>query len=218
MEGRPGAEKVAEITRWHVEQNGWSDIGYHFVIDRDGKVFSGRPLWRSGAFEPKVNATGVGVCLIGGYGSNATDQFLTHYTQAQDDALRMLIGKLKDKLPGIKKITGHNDYSTKGCPGFKVKRWLDGKGPRTFAESGIAQGSSVATVGGAGLLVAEAAKVMQPAPVTQAIEAVSEVRHATEQVQAATADPLRWLLIALVVAGACFALYRRWQDWQAGRT
>ena len=36
MEGYPTGAKVAEVKRWHVEDNGWSDIGYHFLIDRDG--------------------------------------------------------------------------------------------------------------------------------------------------------------------------------------
>jgi N-acetylmuramoyl-L-alanine amidase len=42
MEGRPIGEKVAEIRRWHVEERGWYDIGYHWAIDRDGAVAPGR--------------------------------------------------------------------------------------------------------------------------------------------------------------------------------
>lgn len=42
MAGRPIAEKVAEIRRWHLA-NGWKDIGYHWIIDRPGTVLAGRP-------------------------------------------------------------------------------------------------------------------------------------------------------------------------------
>jgi N-acetylmuramoyl-L-alanine amidase len=43
------SDKVAELKRWHVEDNNWSDIGYHFVIDIDGTVATGRPVTRPGA-------------------------------------------------------------------------------------------------------------------------------------------------------------------------
>ncbi|EPX78509.1 hypothetical protein Salmuc_03620 [Salipiger mucosus DSM 16094] len=52
MDGYPTGTKMAEIRRWHVEDRGWSDIGYHFLIDRDGTVARGRPLERIGAHFP----------------------------------------------------------------------------------------------------------------------------------------------------------------------
>ena len=29
---------IEEIRKWHVDQNGWDDVGYHFIIRRDGKL------------------------------------------------------------------------------------------------------------------------------------------------------------------------------------
>lgn len=212
-----GPARIAEIRRWHVQTNGWRDIGYHYLIDRDGQIHPGRPVASPGAFEPKVNATAIGICLLGGYGSAATDAFDQHYTPDQDESLRTLIGKLRSEHPGVRRVTGHNDYSSKACPGFKVGRWLAGKPPqRSFAESGTAIGSGTATAAAGGLAVVEVAA-----------QATSEVRTAIAEVQTAgaeakaaaanTADPMRWVLIAVILAGAAFALYRRWVDWQAGR-
>ncbi len=217
MAGRSTKEKIAEIRRWHVEQNGWADIGYHFIVDRDGTVNRGRPVDKTGAFEPKVNARGIGVCLIGGYGSNATDSFGQHYTPEQDESLRKLIRILQHQYPTIKAITGHNDYSSKACPGFKVSRWLAGAAPaRTFAESGTAQGAGVATAAGGGLAVVEVARLVSDA--TPEIKtATAEIQAAKVEVQAAPIDPLRWILLAAIVIGAAYALYRRWVDWKAGR-
>jgi len=36
--GQATSDKVAEVRRWHVDERGWRDIGYHYLIDRDGTV------------------------------------------------------------------------------------------------------------------------------------------------------------------------------------
>ncbi len=215
MDGRPIKDKVAEIRKWHVEGNGWRDIGYHFVIDRDGQVNRGRKVELAGAFEPACNTRAIGICLIGGYGSSATDAFDKHYTPEQDEALRQLIRILQRQFPAATKVTGHNDYAQKACPGFKVARWLARKPDRTFAESGTAAGSGAAVAAGSGLAVVEVAKLMTETT-TELKAAVVEAQTARAEVQAAPFDPLRWVLLAVIVVGAGFALYRRWVDWKAG--
>lgn len=146
----PVQRKITEIRRWHVEGNGWSDIGYHFVIDRDGSVGVGRPLDKQGAHVKGHNATSIGICLIGGHGSSAVDKFEEHFTPAQDKALRAKIDELKAQFPSITKVTGHNDYtSAKACPGFKVKEWMTGKTP-SVASSTTVQASAIQIAGGLG--------------------------------------------------------------------
>lgn len=216
LAGRPGIEKVAEIRRWHVEGNGWDDIAYHFLIDRDGKVYRGRSEQKWGAFEPKVNARAIGICLIGGFGSNATDEFSQHYTVSQEATLRKLIKAVQDRYPTATKVTGHNDYAPKACPGFKVDRWLNRQPPRVFSESKTAAGSGAATVAGAGLVGVEVVKALSET-ITETKAAVVEVQAAKVEAQAEPADPLRWVLLAVIVIGAGIALYQRWSDWKAGR-
>lgn len=147
-----GLSKVAEIRRWHVEDNGWSDIGYHYVIDRNGKVFEGRPEARSGAHTLGHNENSIGICLIGGFGSSETDRFEDNYTSEQDRALRALIADLKLRR-GAGKISGHNQYAAKACPGFNVHRWVKQAQPRsTPAQSKTVQSSVVqgaTAIGGA---------------------------------------------------------------------
>jgi N-acetylmuramoyl-L-alanine amidase len=127
MEKRPLAEKVAEVRRWHVKDRGWRDIGYHYLIDRDGKVATGRPIEQDGAHVQGHNRGTIGVALIGGHGSAASDMFADHFTAAQDKALRKLVDDLRAKH-GRVAVTGHNQYANKACPGFSVARWLeDGK-------------------------------------------------------------------------------------------
>jgi N-acetyl-anhydromuramyl-L-alanine amidase AmpD len=118
---------MREIRLWHTRDNRWSDIGYHFVIDRDGAVVSGRPVEKAGAHVVGRNAASIGVCLIGGHGSAATDAFPRHFTQEQDRALRALIVSLRSKH-GALAVSGHNQWAAKACPGFNVPAWHNGKG------------------------------------------------------------------------------------------
>jgi N-acetylmuramoyl-L-alanine amidase len=211
MARNTGAEQAAEIRRWHVSVNGWSDIGYHFIIDRAGHVHTGRPLDKPGAFEPKVNRTAVGVCLIGGFGSQADGEFGDHYTPAQNQALRTLIIQLRAQYPSITKVSGHNEYSSKACPGFNVRRWLENKPPRQFVESRTAIGAALGLVG------ASAATAIPATFDAAALLAQVEAAQGLIEPLATTVPALRWVAVALTFAGPALALWARWQDWQKGR-
>ena len=125
-ESRPTSEKVAEVRRWHVSDRGWRDIGYHFLIDRDGTIAEGRPLDQVGAHTMDHNTGTVGISLFGGHGSAATDKFFAHYTTPQDKALRALIEDISAAYK-ITKVSGHNEYAAKACPGFNVPTWFGQK-------------------------------------------------------------------------------------------
>ena len=121
--GKSAQAKVNEVRRWHLDR-GWSDIGYHYLIDRDGTVVEGRPVERTGAHVKGHNTGTIGVALLGGLGGSAGDSFADHFTQEQDDALRALIADLQVEHMGIRKISGHNQYAAKACPCFSVPAWL----------------------------------------------------------------------------------------------
>jgi len=57
---------VDTIRDWHVNGNGWRDIGYHLVIRRDGSVEKGRDINDSGAHAAGYNSKSIGLCLVGG--------------------------------------------------------------------------------------------------------------------------------------------------------
>lgn len=149
MSGRPLYEKVAEITRWH-KQRGWNTIGYHWVIDRDGQISKGRKEETVGAHVQGHNEGSIGICLIGGHGSNENDPFDKNFTPEQDAALRGLIEDIKERTP-IKSVRGHNEVAAKACPGFNVGRWLEHKPPtKSLSESTTMQAGAVQLLTGAG--------------------------------------------------------------------
>lgn len=111
--------KAADIRRWHVQGNGWQDIGYHFVIDLDGTVEVGRPVSKQGAHCTNHNKTTIGICYVGGCAADGKIPKDTR-TDAQKRSLRSLVSVLRSCFPTITKVSGHRDYANKACPSFDV--------------------------------------------------------------------------------------------------
>lgn len=109
---------VEQIRQWH-KQRGFSDIGYHYVIYRDGSIHSGRPIERIGAHCLKHNAHSIGVCYIGGVAKDGKTPKDTR-TNAQKESLIKLIKELKAKYPKAT-VHGHREYANKACPCFDAK-------------------------------------------------------------------------------------------------
>jgi N-acetylmuramoyl-L-alanine amidase len=127
---------AAEIRKWHTEGNGWNDIGYHYVIRRDGKIEEGRPVEKAGAHVAGHNETTIGVCLVGGRDAvpvaGATTEMAKqelewefNYTESQVVALIGLVSELRAKH-GVTDVLGHRDFKgvTKRCPGFDVRAFF----------------------------------------------------------------------------------------------
>lgn len=121
--GSKTSAKVSEVRKWHVQGNGWSDIGYHYLIDRDGTLAKGRPIERTGAHTKGRNSGTIGIALFGGRTSDANDKFADNFTEDQDEALRALISDLFGKY-GTVPVSGHNQYAAKACPGFHAPAWF----------------------------------------------------------------------------------------------
>lgn len=137
MQHDPVTAKVEAIRIWHKRDRGWSDIGYHWVVDRDGRRAPGRPERIIGAHVKGWNRGSIGICLIGGHGSAATDCPEDHFTTAQLDAARKLVTEVLGRAPGAT-VHGHNEFAAKACPGFKVADWwYKRKKPRSRMEWGL---------------------------------------------------------------------------------
>lgn len=108
---------VADIRRWHLKRC-FSDIGYHYVIYRDGSVHEGRNINISGAHCKGHNTHSIGVCYIGGL--DVQERPKDTRTAAQREALLKLIKELKRLYPAAT-VHGHNEYANKACPCFNAK-------------------------------------------------------------------------------------------------
>lgn len=115
---------VAQIRQWHLAR-GFSDVGYHYVIYRDGSVHRGRPENQVGAHTTGHNPHSIGICYIGG--CEATKNAKGDYppkdtrTPEQRAALVNLVAEMRRKYPRAK-VHGHNEFANKACPSFNVQK------------------------------------------------------------------------------------------------
>lgn len=106
-----------EIRQWHLDR-GWSDIGYHYVVELDGTIADGRPVEKVGAHASGHNKNSIGVCYVGGVDSNMEPKDTR--TNEQAVSLVELIRDLKEQYPEAS-VIGHRDVSDKACPSFDAQ-------------------------------------------------------------------------------------------------
>lgn len=109
----PFATTIEDIQAWHYA-NGWSGVGYHFVIHADGSIWEGRPIDTQGAHayqdtNHEANTDGIGVCLVGNFQNTAP-------TESQMVSLVGLIRHIWGLYPGLD-VIGHSQVQATACPG-----------------------------------------------------------------------------------------------------
>lgn len=110
---------VADIRSWH-KARGWSDIGYHYVVYRDGSIHLGRPVGQVGSHVANHNTGSIGLVYVGGVAKDGKTPKDTR-TQAQRSSLLWLTQRLAQKHD-VKRVRGHNEVAAKACPSFTVAK------------------------------------------------------------------------------------------------
>lgn len=109
---------ASDIDRWH-KKNGWSMIGYNYVICLDGTLEKGREEGTVGAHTVGHNSKSIGICYIGGLDKNGKAKDTR--TDKQKATLWKLLITLIKKYPKAT-IHGHNEFANKACPCFDVQK------------------------------------------------------------------------------------------------
>lgn len=108
----PAHDNAATIKKWHIER-GFSNIGYHFYIRKDGTLEEGRNLEVVPAAQQNHNSGSIAICCGG----------LKDFPPKQMSALIKLCNEIHAELPDAT-FHGHCEVSNKACPVFDYKRTL----------------------------------------------------------------------------------------------
>jgi hypothetical protein len=186
---------VKGIQLFHVQGNGWNDIGYNFLVDRFGTIYEGRygGIDRNviGAHALGFNTGSVGIALLGTYGS-------TKPSQAALDAIAKLIawrldlahvdptsfvnvisGGSEKYAPGIpvllNAVSGHRDTGLTECPGNALYARLNAIAAAARSLGGLKIFEPKAEVAGTSIRVRALLSAPQPWTVTITSSAGAEV-------------------------------------------
>lgn len=124
---------VRSIWNQHVNINGWSDIGYHYLIDPDGVIYQGRTDEQVGAHFCATNSSTLGICVMGNF------DLLEPAEPALYSLLNLVAGKSCEKMIhpvgqsfhppsglALNHISGHRDGCATQCPGAFLYPLLPG--------------------------------------------------------------------------------------------
>lgn len=111
-----GPAAVRQVQNWHMDGNGWADIGYHFLIDRDGTIYAANPENRVGAHVLNQNRGNLGISLIGSFHK---EQLPDAQKRAAAAMVRYL-GKKYNITINRNNVKGHGERMSTECPGGNV--------------------------------------------------------------------------------------------------
>jgi hypothetical protein len=229
---------VRGIQTYHVQGNGWNDLGYNFLVDKYGQVFEGRfgGIERNvvGAHAEGFNTGSVGVALLGTYGSAAVS------AAARAALVKLLAWRLdvahvdplatlnwtsggNPRFPRgvpvfLRSVVGHRDTGFTDCPGAKLYAQLDPLA-RDVAATGLPKIYAPVVRGAIGAPVRFTARLSAASPWTITVTdtagktvatgtGTSQAVDWTWDATAATAGSYAWTLAATGARAATGALGR----------
>ena len=178
---------VRGIYLYHVQGNGWDDVGYNFLVDRFGQVFEGRygGIERNvvGAHSQGFNTGSVGISLIGNYErrlpSAAARSAITRLLSWRLDVAHIdpvsntsVVSSGNPKYRNghplwLRVVSGHRDTGYTSCPG---RLYGELRGIASAAAGlGLPKLYTPEVEGGLGQFVSFSARLSAPLPWTVAI-------------------------------------------------
>ncbi len=103
-------EALSSILAGH-RQRGWADIGYHYIIDRAGRVIEGRSTRYQGAHVSETNEHNLGIMILGNFDKQSPNQ--AQINSAHAFIRQMLV---QHRVPTSRLYT-HRELKPTACPG-----------------------------------------------------------------------------------------------------
>ncbi len=119
MTTRSDLELVKGVQNFHRNERGWADIGYHWLIGRDGNVYEGRALEVQGAHAGGGNnKNNLGISVVGDFTKELPDR-----KQLGTVELFLAVQLRRYDIP-VDELYGHRDWKPTECPGGALYEWL----------------------------------------------------------------------------------------------
>lgn len=112
------ADRIEVIRRSHVEARGFADIGYHYVIDPQGRIWEGRSVVYQGAHVHDHNEHNLGVLVLG----NFERQTPTAAATASLD--RFVASQMERYSVPMARVKTHREITVTECPGENLQRYM----------------------------------------------------------------------------------------------
>jgi hypothetical protein len=112
------ARRIEQIRRAHVEGRGWADIGYHYVIDPQGRVWEGRPVRLQGAHVQDNNPGNLGILVMGNFDEQ------TPTASARDALDGFLAEQVRRYRVPLSRVYTHQEFKRTACPGRSLQRYM----------------------------------------------------------------------------------------------
>ena len=107
--------RMEQVRSIHTRDRRWGDIGYHYVIDRGGRIIEGRSIAYQGAHVSNQNPHNVGIMLLGNFEKQSPSQA---QLTALQSTLRHLMAKYR--VP-VKRVYTHRELGPTVCPGRNLQ-------------------------------------------------------------------------------------------------
>ncbi|MGH7243711.1 MAG: peptidoglycan recognition protein family protein [Phycisphaerales bacterium] len=114
---RDSIVRLNSVRQSHLRE-GWADIGYHYVIDPQGRVWEARPLGYQGAHVKDKNEHNIGVMCMGNFE-------IQRPTPQQTQSLDAFVASLmqRHKIPNSRVYT-HQELGQTACPGRNLQSYM----------------------------------------------------------------------------------------------
>lgn len=119
-------DHVRDIQNYHMDNNEWDDIGYHFLVDKYGNIYEGREVNVIGAHAGGHNTRSIGIAYLGDG---------DHITEEAKRGIAELYNYLEERLGKHLHRKSHRDVRSTYCPGDTADHWWKTDDPDDYSET-----------------------------------------------------------------------------------
>lgn len=127
LERDAAGKMIKSIQEDHQKHRHWSDIGYHYIIDRSGRIWEGRSVSLVGAHAGSVseNQANLGILVLGNFDLQSPSAAQLVSLEGLVEALRHCYGISRSQVFGHGEVRRDGGLGPTNCPGKSLESWVE---------------------------------------------------------------------------------------------